>query len=67
MVAYLILVAMRDPVWFDANHVTPPIEQLVAQVSLAAAGLVVGQLVRMTQQVTEEVFARQSSEQETAA
>ena len=67
MAAYLILVGMRDPVWFDANHVTPPIDQLIVHLSLAAAGLVVGQLVRMMRQVTEEVFAQQSSSQEGAA
>ncbi|MDX1927976.1 MAG: hypothetical protein SFV81_15735 [Pirellulaceae bacterium] len=59
MLAYLVLVGMRDPVWFDANHATPPIEQMVVHLSLAAAGLIVGQLVRMVRQVTEEVFARQ--------
>jgi ABC-type iron transport system FetAB permease component len=63
MLAYLVLVGMSDPVWFDANHVTPPIEQIVVHLSLAAAGLIVGQLVRMVRQVTEEVFARQSPSQ----
>ena len=63
MVAYLVLVGMSDPVWFDADHTTAPIEQIVVQLSLAAAGLVVGQLVRMVRQVTEEVFARPSNSQ----
>jgi hypothetical protein len=67
MGSYLILVAMRDPVWFDADHVTAPIEQMVVQLSLAAAGLIVGQLVRMVRQVSEDVFAHQSSSQEGAA
>lgn len=64
MAAYLSLVGMRDPGWFDAEHVTAPIEQVIVLLSLAAAGLVVGQLVRMMRQVTEEVFARQISSPE---
>ncbi len=67
MAAYLVLVGMRDPVWFDANHVTAPIEQLVVHISLAAAGLIVSQLVRMMRQVTEEVFVQKPSSQEGAA
>ncbi len=67
MAAYLILVGMRDPVWFDANHATAPIEQLVVHMSLAAAGLVIGQLVRMTCQVTSEVFMQHSSREEGVA
>jgi hypothetical protein len=64
MAAYLSLVGMRDPSWFDAEHVTAPIEQVIVLLSLAAAGLVVGQLVRMMRQVTEEVFTRQISNPE---
>ena len=59
MAAYLFLVAIRDPVWFDAEHSTAPIVQLMVHLSLAATGLIVGQLVRMMRQVTDEVFARQ--------
>ncbi len=64
MASYLFLVAMRDPVWFDVEHTTAPITQLMVHLSLAASGLVVGQLVRMMRQVTEEVFARQPYNQE---
>jgi hypothetical protein len=64
MAAYLCLVGLRDPVWFDAEHVTAPIEQVVVHLSLAGAGLVAGQLVRMMRQVTADVFARQSTKQE---
>lgn len=67
MVAYMFLVATRDPVWFDANHATAPIEQITALLSLAAAGLVIGQLVRMVRQVTEEVFSRHTSSKEETA
>ena len=66
MAAYLSLVGMQDPAWFDAEHVTAPIEQLIVLLSLAAAGLVVGQQVRMMRQVTEEVMARQHSNSEGA-
>jgi hypothetical protein len=64
MAAYLCLVGMRDQVWFDAEHETAPIEQVIVHLSLAGAGMVAGQLVRMMRQVTDEVFARQASKQE---
>ena len=52
MAGYELLVALRDPVWFDASHTTPPIEQVITQLSLAATGVAVGQLVRMQARVT---------------
>ncbi len=64
MVGYLVLVGIRDPKWFDADHATPPIEQLVVLLSLAATGLVIGQLVRMMRQVTGEFMARQQNNAE---
>lgn len=64
MAAYLSLVGMQDPKWFDADHATAPIEQLVALLSLAATGLVIGQLVRMMRQVTEDVLSRTTNNSE---
>lgn len=64
MTAYLSLVGMRDPIWFDAEHVTAPIEQVIVLLSLAAGGLIVGQLVRMMRHVTDEVLTRQVSNSE---
>ena len=63
MVAYLVLVGMSDPAWFNSDHATAPIEQIIVHLSLAAVGLVVDQLVRMVRQVTEEVFAGPSTSQ----
>lgn len=64
MAAYLILAGLKDPVWFDADHATAPIDQIVVHLSLAAVGLIVGQIVRMMRQVATEVFAKQFSSQE---
>lgn len=54
MICYLALVGLRDANWFDADHSTPPIEQMVVLLSLAATGIVLGQLVRMMRQVLSE-------------
>ncbi len=53
MVGYLILVAVDDPKWFDADHATSPIEQIITHLALGATGILSGQLVRMVRQVTE--------------
>ncbi len=47
MVCYELLVGLKDPVWFDAAHTTPPIEQIMMQICLAATGIAIGQLIRM--------------------
>ncbi len=39
MGAYESLVGLRDPVWFDAEHVTSPIQQIVAHLVIAVAAL----------------------------
>lgn len=64
MAAYLSLVGITDPSWFDAEHSTAPIEQMIVLMSLAAVGVIVGQLVRMCRQVTEEVFTRSPNNSE---
>lgn len=67
MVGYLALVAMRDDSWLDAHHVTPVIEQLVVQLTLAATGIVVGQLVRLPRRVSEEMLKLQMALEESQA
>lgn len=65
MLAYCGLVGLADEKWFDANHATPPIVQMVVQLSLAATGIVVGQMVRMIRQVLGETVERQRLQQAT--
>ncbi len=60
MVCYELLVGLKDPVWFDAAHTTPPIEQIMMQICLAATGIAIGQLVRMQRQVAD-VFSSSGS------
>ncbi len=50
LLGYVALVGANDPTWFDANHTTPPVNQLITLTSLAAAGIAAGQLVRMIRQ-----------------
>lgn len=59
MLGYLGLVAMRDESWFDANHATPVVEQIVVQLTLAAMGIAIGQLVRLPRRVSEEMLKLQ--------
>lgn len=58
MSGYGILTGLRDEVWFDANHATPVIQQLVTLVSLALAGIIAGQVVRRVQGLAMEFAER---------
>jgi hypothetical protein len=58
MLGYLALVGMKDPVWFDHQHVTPPAQQLVTLVSLGITGIVVGQIVRRCRSMAEDYAER---------
>ena len=44
--AYMALVGLADPTWFDANHVVSPARQLMMVSSLGLTGIVIGQIVR---------------------
>ncbi|MCC9604672.1 hypothetical protein LOC68_26860 [Blastopirellula sp. JC732] len=46
MVGFMASVGAVDKTWFDAEHTVPPISQGITLVSLGAAGIVVGQIVR---------------------
>jgi hypothetical protein len=58
ILAYWALVGWADPGWFDAEHVTPPVQQMVVICSLAATGLAAGQLVMMTRSTAQDYAAR---------
>lgn len=64
MLGYLSLVGLRDEHWFDAVHTTPLVEQCVVELSLAATGIAVGQLVRLPRRVSEEMLKLQMSLEE---
>lgn len=59
LLAYLALVGYKDATWFDADHTTPPITQLVMMTSLLATGFATGQLVRMIRQLARDYASRQ--------
>lgn len=46
MGCYLAVVGASDPHWFDSQHATPVVQQLVALLSIGLTGLIVGQVVR---------------------
>jgi hypothetical protein len=58
MAGYLGLVGAADPKWFDEEHITPAINQLVMLTSLALTGVVLGQVVRRVRALAEEFAAR---------
>ena len=58
MAGYWSLVGMQDTKWFDADHSTPLVNQLVTLVSLALAGVIAGQVVRQTRSMAEDFAQR---------
>lgn len=54
MAGYLLLVGERDSTWFDVEHATPVLTQVVTLCGLAATGLAIGQLVRMASGAAEQ-------------
>ena len=61
MIGYIVLIGLSDEHWFDSIHRTPPVEQAVVLISLGAVGIVLGQLLRMLRQVSEEMLASHDS------
>ncbi len=53
MAGYLLLVGRVDSTWFDAEHTTPVIQQLLMFAGLGATGVAVGQVVRMMRQASQ--------------
>ncbi|MFK7735299.1 MAG: hypothetical protein AB8B50_04675 [Pirellulaceae bacterium] len=60
---YFALIGVTDRTWFDENHATPVIEQMIFGCSLVAAGFVAGQSVRMTRSAAEFYADRRAGSQ----
>lgn len=62
MLAYLTLIGAADMqghgAWFDADHATPPVEQLMSLLSLGLVGVIVGQVVRRVRAIALEFRRR---------
>ena len=58
MVGYWSLVGMADKTWFDSDHATPLVTQLVTLLSLAMTGLVLGEVVRRVKAMAAEYAER---------
>ncbi len=46
IIGYMTLVAHADPTWFDSDHTTRPIDQLVTMLSILAVGTICDQILR---------------------
>lgn len=55
---YWGVVGLSDDVWFDENHATPVIPQIVTIACLGLAGIITGQVVRVTRALANEFAAR---------
>ena len=66
MLGYWSLVGLKDPKWFDADHAVPPTTQLIALVSLALTGIVIGQVVRRVKGMASEYVERLASAEKPA-
>ncbi|QDU93783.1 hypothetical protein [Lignipirellula cremea] len=61
MAGYEVLVGALDPVWFDAEHATPVVRNLVMLASLGLAGIMLGQIVCRVRTLAEEYQRRMSA------
>ncbi|MFN3191842.1 MAG: hypothetical protein ACE361_15125 [Aureliella sp.] len=53
LAAYFGLVGTSDSKWFDADHVTPLNTQMISTLIIVSAGIIAGQIVRMTRSAAE--------------
>lgn len=58
MGGYWGVVGLSDEVWFDENHATPVITQIVSIASMGLAGIIAGQVVRATRAIANEFATR---------
>jgi hypothetical protein len=65
LACYFALVGVGDETWFDQDHATPVVQQLIFGCSIVAAGFVAGQSVRMTRSAAE-LYAHRRYEWEPA-
>jgi hypothetical protein len=61
MVGYEALVGSADKVWFDADHTTPVVNQLLMLACLALTGIIIGQVVRQQRSLAEAFCERQEA------
>jgi len=67
MALYLGVVGTRDAVWFDGQHTTPVVQQLVVLLSLGLSGLIAGQVIRRVRGMAEDYARRVSGAGGTSA
>jgi hypothetical protein len=58
MLAYEGLVGAADKTWFDADHVIPPVENLIVLLSLGLTGIVIGQVIRRVRALADDYAHR---------
>lgn len=58
MAGYMALVGLRDPVWFDAQHIVPPPEQLLTLLCFGLTGIIIGQAIRRVRSLSDEYARR---------
>ena len=58
MTCYMLLVAAVDANWFDSKHSTPVLTQAITLCSLAATGVVLGQIVRTPRRMADAFLER---------
>lgn len=57
MACYMLLVGASDNTWFDSEHATKPIDQLITIAGFGGAGLAVGQIVRLSWRMEERLIS----------
>jgi hypothetical protein len=55
---YMFLVGVRDPMWFDSQHLTPVINQALIVISLLSVGLIGDQTIRAMERVSNFRLSR---------
>lgn len=66
MLGYWLLVGLKDPQWFDADHAVPPATQLITLLSLALTGIIIGQVVRRVKGMAGEYAQRLAAAEKAA-
>lgn len=66
ILCYLCLVGAFDPSWFDADHHTPPVRQLVVITCMLAAGVIAGQIILMQRSLASDYARRLGASKDTS-
>lgn len=64
LIAYMSLVGDADERWFDAEHATPVLDQLITLISLILAGVMLGQVIRQQRPMALEYHERATASKE---